>query len=159
MPRPTGIAPYGRKELMAEFCKKLPPGLEWILVEHSLYVRPLGHKQFIRDIRGKDRPFDIFLGTGVKVTPTGDGHASHWYGLLLEVFSNRERMDGVVLHFDSVLNRAKDERSDYQGGLHIWSGPGLIPNDGEDWYIARPESLEPLVKVVNQYINFWCKEA
>lgn len=151
--RSKGVGAFGRKELMAFIYQHVAPDFEKILVENSLYLRKQNWSAFIKDIQGHSRPIQGVGGMVVKVSPTDCGHQSHWCGLLLEVFSERERLDGVVVHFDRALERAPDDRPDYTSGLHIW----LNAKGEEDWYIARPKSLDPLALVVNQFVNFWCQ--
>jgi hypothetical protein len=141
--RPESVEPFGRKRLIVEIRKSLPIGFDWTVVENSIYVRIPVERA------------NIHAGLNVvKISPTDEGHQNHWSGMLLEVFTNRERLDGAVVRFDGLLERAKDDRPDYVAGLHIW----LDAKGEEDWYIARPESLEPLIRTVNQFIKFWCKE-
>lgn len=123
---------YGRRELMDEIKRGVKVGSDrLLLVAFSLYIRPAN-------------------GIIIKVEPCDDGHVDHWRGVRFEVFTRIAKVDSIFLPFDGLLVRAKDDRADYLGGLYI-----LRSAKDEDWYIARPESIEPLIGLINDFLSFW----
>ena len=139
MPRPAEVPPYGRLELMKEVRAGLKTGTYSMQVANALYIRPA-------------------RGIIVKVEPCDNGYVDHWSGVLFEVFSRTARVDAIFLPFDGLLERAAGDRADYDGGIHIWRQSKSGNKFEEDWYIARPESLTPLVELINDFLLFWGKQ-
>jgi hypothetical protein len=139
MPRPAEVPPYGRIELMKEVRTGLKTGTYSMQVANALYIRPA-------------------RGIIVKVEPCDNGYVDHWSGVLFEVFSRTARVDAIFLPFDGLLARAADDRADYDGGIHIWRQSKAGHKSEEDWYIARPASVAPLVELINDFLLFWGKQ-
>lgn len=125
---------YGRLELMEEIQEGLTANGRSIMMEHSLYVRALG-------------------GVVVKISPFASNENS-WIGVVIEVFTFSGRLDSTYLSFDQnltiSLSQALDEES--ASSMFIWKS--LSKNKEEDWYIARPESMAPLIRKLNDFISF-----
>ena len=140
MPRSAEVPPYGRLDLMKEIRGGLKVGVTCsMLVANALYIRPA-------------------RGIIVKVEPNNNGYVDHWSGMLFEVFSRTARVDAIFLPFDGLLQRAADDRADYDAGMHIWRQSRAGHKFEEDWYIARPESVAPLVELINDFLLFWGKQ-
>jgi hypothetical protein len=105
-----------------------------VLVNLSLYLQPAP-------------------GVVLKVTPDNEGYVDHYSALRVDIFSRWNKLDTVFISFESLRSSVLNPRPDYDGPLFIWRNNGK-----EDWYILRPESLEPLPLQLDALALFWAAQ-